>query len=201
MSKNAGPAVEELLRRIRMEGGTAMSSDFAMQLLSRCQRVVNAGMQCTITSTSFTTYKEQLLYNFRDVITDAIDITGIKVSNRTILKASSVNDLSAYSHTWFRDTGSRFEFWLQIGRELLVLYPALSSNSSVTVYYTKYAAEMDSFAAYQNTALELPDVYVDFAIGLGEVVGLLTAKRTDAAKKRVERLAEDFKRHIEGEGF
>ena len=198
MARNAGPTAEILLKRVREQGGVGTSIDFAIQLLSRCQRVVNAGIGRVITSSSFTINPEQLIYKYRDSLVDAVDVVSIKDGDRTLLR-SSLADLSAYDVDWVRKVdGDRAEFWAQLGRDILVVYPGQAAEDSLTVYYTKLTTEVTTSGADYNTELDLAEEDVELAVGLGEVMMLARGRLLDEGGKRLERLVEEFGVHFGG---
>jgi hypothetical protein len=162
-----------------------------MKLLSRCQRIINAGLKRVVTSTTFTTRSEQTIYNLRENISNVIDVISIEVSDREI-KNCSLTELSAYSLSWYRDTGSRFEFWSQIGKELIVIYPALATDSSVTVTYSKNTNKFESYEDDYNVDLELPDEDVDLLLGLSEAILLTKMRQFDVASERFDELKKDL---------
>jgi hypothetical protein len=192
MTRYAGPTTEILLRRVREEGGVAVDPTDAIKMLSRCQRIINAGAKRVTASGTLTTFKQQLLYPYRDQLTDAVDIISVKEGNRTLHRFEALHELDAYDKTWFRKTSSQFDFWMQLGRDLLIIYPAKTSDSSVTVIYSKLTTEYDDFDEDYNTALDLPDEDVDAALGLAEVSLLLRSRALKAAQERMKELLEDL---------
>lgn len=177
MSRNIGPTVEILMRRVRQEGGLAVAPDFATQIYSRCEQITNAALERVLVTDTLSTPKEKLLFNFRDAFPDAISIVEIEQSNRTLFECKKATEFTAFQTTWFRNiTGTRFEAWMQLGRDLLFLYPGQVATSSVTVKYAQLLTLHTDFAASYDTASELPDEDVDLALALAEVV-LLTRFR------------------------
>lgn len=188
MAKTAGPETELLLRRVRQYGGVACDFDFAMQILSKCQRIVNAGRRLDTSSATLTTVANQLVYNLRDdVASDVVDIIQIDVSGRILQKCVTFSELSAYDLDWFQATGTRFETWLQVGRDLMILYPALTSASSVTVTYSTLTTEYESRNDHYNTAIDIEDEYFDEVLSLAEIVLLTRGRQYDAATKVLKR--------------
>ncbi len=195
---NAGPAAEIVLRRVREYGGTATSLDFAVQVLSMCQRIVNAGIARVIGSGTLTTKKSQHLYNYRIDLPDAVDIIAVKSGTRQLFKCTTLAELYALSTTWFRATGSRFEYFMQLGRDLLFLTPAMTADSSVTVIYSKLTTVFTSGIGNYNTAFELPDEDVDIALLLAEVILLLRSRRGLDVDLRIADLLSSLELHFTG---
>lgn len=197
MARTAGAACDTLLARVRQAGNIAVDNDFAMSILSKCQRVVNAGLRRILASASLTTAANTLLYKYRSSLTSAVDIIIIKEGDRILQKCTNLSDLAAYDVDWFTKTGSRFEAWMQFGRDVLILYPAKTSTSSVTVTYSKLLTSFSSYASDYATALELPDEDADLAIGLAEIVLLLRNRQLDVVNTRLNELGEQVKKHLE----
>jgi hypothetical protein len=187
MARQIGPIVEKLMRRVRQEGGLAVSPDFATQIYSYCEQLTNTKTQRVISTTDLTTPKEKLLFHYRTEISDAIDILTIRESGRRIERAQSLMALSAYDITWFRSiTGTRFEAWHQVGRDILILYPGQTAISSVSIEYVKLLTFHDDFNASYNEDSELPDEDVELALKLSEIILLANLRQLEAAKSLIE---------------
>ena len=191
MARQIGPTVEILMRRVRQEGGLAVDPDFATEIYSRCEQVVNTFTRRVLSSTTLATPKEKLLFHYRDEISDAIDIVSIRESGRRIERADSLIALSAYDIDWFRKVdGTRFEAWHQIGRDILILYPGQASVSSVTVEYVKLLTLYTDFTAYYDTNSDLPDEDIEFALQLAELILLTRLRQLDVANKLLKAFAQ-----------
>ena len=57
-TRNIGPTVETLMRRVRQEGGLAVDLDLATKIYSYCEQVTNAFTKRIRLTTSLTTPKE-----------------------------------------------------------------------------------------------------------------------------------------------
>src|SRR4030042_869676 len=103
MARTIGSTVEILLRRVRQEGGLAVDVDFATKIYAYCEQLTNAVTRRVISSTTLATPKENLVFDFRALITDAIEITSISKSNRELFKCDSLDDFAAFDYDWFRN--------------------------------------------------------------------------------------------------
>ena len=187
MSRNIGPTVEILLRRIRQEGGLALNVDLATRVYSHCEQIVNTALRRVLVSDTLTVPKQKLLFTLRDEFSDAIEVVSFTKSNRDIPRADTLADLSAYSPTWFRSiAGTRFESWLPLGRDLFILYPGQAAASSITITYVKLLTLYTNFAAAYTTASTLPDEDVDIALALAELTLLARYRLLTAIPKRLE---------------
>lgn len=201
MTKFAGPTTEILLRRIREQGGTAIPPDFALSILSKCQRLVNTGLRKVVSSSTLSTTARQLVYTYRTLLSGAIDIISLVDGNRTLTKCDNLSELSALSITWFRDTDTQHNIWCQVGRDLLIIYPAMTSNSSLTAHYSTLTTDLNDFTGQYNTALEMPDDDVELMLGLAEIILLIHLRKTDITDKRVKQFQETLKPQLMERGI
>jgi hypothetical protein len=194
MSRAYGEITETLMQRVRQAGGLAVLPDLALKIYSHCEQVSNAYTHRVIASTTLNIAKQKLLIHYRDAtegISDAIDILSIRQSNRRIEKCDSIAKLSAYDIDWFRAiTGTRFEAWCQIGRDILILYPGQAAASSVTVEYAQLIPLQTDFAAAYNTPSALPDEDIELPLKLAEIVLLTRFRQLTEAAAIIKSLAE-----------
>ncbi len=181
MATNAGELSDILLRRVRGEGGIAFTDDYVRNVLTLCQRTVNAFTRRIVATTTLTTLQYKLIYSMKDDLEDALVIINCEVDDRTLHRVPW-QELGQYSTSWFRATGSRFEVCAQIGYDLFVLYPALTSDSSITVRYAKKTNKL----ATDTTALELPDEDLDLMLDIAEIILLLGGRNVRTAQEKIK---------------
>jgi hypothetical protein len=183
------------MNRVRESGAVNTSPQFALQQLSRTQRIANAGLARTVESATFSTDAYQTLYWYREKLPSAVDILTVQVgaSGARYLSRTSLAALAAYDPSWWRKTGSAFEAFAQVGRTLLVVYPAQTSTQDLTVHYSKLTTEYDDWHADYNTSLDLPDEDVEVALALAEVVLLMRARRDSVG---IERRIDDLLAYV-----
>jgi len=178
-----------LQERIRQIGNVAVTQNFATNVLSRCERIINAYTGSVTAVSNFSSIAEQLFYDYRATLTSAIDITEISESNRTLTKCASLADLSALDIDWFRNiTGTRFEAWCQIARDTLVVYPAKAAagTNDLSITYTKLPAAYATYAAAGSKNFELPDRDVELAIALAEIILLARGRAFETISTRIK---------------
>jgi len=192
MAKLAGDMRDLLLKRVRAYGGIAFDDDWVRTLLSLCERTVNSGLRTVLATTSVTTVAEQTLYNLRsdfsDALYDAIEIvqvTHTDVDGTYELRRATIADLFGYSATWFRDAATtRYHWYAQLGRDLLIVYPAFDSAKTLSVTYSKQTTALSADA----TTMDTSDEDVPIVLDLAEIVLLLTLRITEVTKTKVENL-------------
>lgn len=193
MAKQVGATADVLLKRVYAYGGIAHTIDFAIAVLSRCQRTLNAFSRSVTATSTLTTLTNKLIYSIPDDLTDAVDVLEVTESSRELFTMHSISAFGAYSTTFFRDVGTRFEAWRQIGRDLLFVYPAKAAGSSCSVLHSKYTTELIA----RTDLLELPDEEVEALIGLAEIVLLARDRKVKVCEEKLEKLGVTLALNIE----
>ena len=194
MAKLAGDVADILIERVYATGGVAHTQAWVIALLSKTQRVANAYLRAVRSSTALAVLAEKLVYKLRDDLPNAIDITKATESrsgnDENIEHVSELLYLSSYDVDWFRNiTGSRYETWTQLGRDLFVIYPAKAAPGTATIHYTK----LTSALTVAGSASELSDEDVHIASDLAEIVLLARDKQIVECSNKLEQLAEYLK--------
>jgi len=191
MPRTIGPIVETLLQRVRQAGGFAISPDMAVKVYSRSEQLVNSATGRVTAITSVSLPKQKLLYSIKDILPLALRIKDVHLSGVELLPCRSFDDLSALDKSWFRNiTGTSPQAWLQVGDDLLFIYPGCVGITAVSIEYVKLLTYYDNFDQYYNTESELPDEDIDLALGVAEVVLLLRFRLVLTVKSRLDALAK-----------
>lgn len=196
MARTAGDTVDFILNRLRQVDDTADSQDRAITLLSHCQKLINEHSQEYIGSSALSTTANTLIYSYRSSIATARDIISIREGNRELRKVESFNEFSAYDSDWFTQTGTRFEAWMQLGRDLLILYPSKTGASSVTVTYSKRTGTYDDYIQDASTNMDISDENVELALNLTEILLLIRYKNFEEASLKIDKLKEEFEERL-----
>lgn len=195
MARAYQTTVDLLQQRVRQTGNIAVTQNFATEVLGRCERLVNAHTGRVIATSNFSTTASTHFYSYRSTLTTAIDIISIEESNRPLLKCDTLTDLAAYDPDWFKNvTGTRFEAYCQISRDLMVIYPAKAAGGTndLSITYTKLVDAYTTYAAAAAKNMSLPDEDVEIALGLAEVVLLSRLRRLSAISPRLQALARSM---------
>ena len=179
---------DQVLRRVRDVHGIAHSRDLARTLLSHSQRLLNSLLGIVTTSTTFTTYPHQQFYQISGLLTgdDAITkVMAVREGTRDLTHLANIRQLAHLDTRWVRAIGPRFDAWTQLGRDMLIIYPAKVTSSTVTIVGAKLTTALTG----EDTALELPNEYHDHIISLAEI--MLLAKQRDLvqAVRQLQRLS------------
>ena len=191
MATTAGTVATNLIERVYATGGIAHTQSWVISILSKTQRVANAYLRTVRSSTALAVLAEKLVYKLRDDLPAAIDIVRITETRggyvEQLERVDDLLELSAYDVNWFRNiTGTRYETWTQLGRDLLVIYPGKAAAGTATVHYTKLTTAL----AAAGTAFELPDEDVQVAKDLAEIILLARDKQIVECSNKLEQLSE-----------
>lgn len=193
MSRTLGPTTEILMRRVRQEGGLAVDPDFAIEIYTRCEQIINAFTKRIITSDTLTVPKEKLLFNLQTEFSDAIEVLDLRASGRRIEKMDNLTVLFAYDVDGFRCIdGTRVEAWCPINRDLFLIYPGLASAGSLSIDYVKLLTIYTDFIGAYDTACGLVDEDVEMALKLAEIVLLIRFRQLTAAVQSVDLFTETY---------
>jgi len=196
MTRQIGPTVEILLKRVRQEGSLAVDPDFATRIYSLCEQITNTYTQRIITTDTLTVPKQKLLFHYRDEFSDAIDIKTIRDSStgRRIERVSTLRELFAYDYDAFRNiTGTRVEMWCQISRDILILYPGLAAASTVEITYVNLLTERTDFTTNYNEDSELPDEDIEMALELAEITLLTRLRQLKETQDKIKSFMGKYK--------
>lgn len=179
MAETVGDKVSELLARVRDQQGVRTSRSLTVDILSQCQRLVNARTGRITSSASLTLYARQLFYSpLSDLLPGMASVTGVQYGGSN-LDYMPISDLRAISPSWFRDIGSTPIAYSLIGREVLVIYPGIDvSGQSATVDYVSLLDDFETEeSTFEFTAQDTPPV-----LDLAEVIILTAHRRTNVLK-------------------
>ena len=174
MAENAGVKTSELLQRVRDPQGAVHSRAFTVDILSQCQRLVNAKTGLVTGSASLGLSGRQLFYSpLSTLLPEASAVTGVRYQGAN-LERTTPEELRALDSTWFRRIGFP-EAYTVIGREILVISPAVEFNETVTVDYIKLTTDFVG----EESSFELADQDTPSVLDLAEII-LLTRWRKQA---------------------
>lgn len=185
MSEAAGTLIDAVLQRVRDPQGSAHSRVLVRSLISQAQRFVNARIRSVLETATLTTDPRRLFYPIAVSFPGAIRIETVRSEGRDLTKCDW-QTLQWVDPGWFRSIGNRFETWSVIGRDLLVVYPAKATTSSVDVVYTKLTTELST----ESTATEISDDDLPGVLDLVEAILSLKQRTFEPATNSIARLAE-----------
>jgi len=183
---------DQVLRRVRDVHGLAHSRALVRTLLSHSQRLLNSLLGIVTTSTSFTTYPHQQFYQISGLLTGSDAITkvmAVKEDSRDLTHLINIRQLHHLDTRWVRAIGPRFDAWTQLGRDMLIIYPAKTVGSTVTIVGAKLTTALTG----EDTALEMPNEYHDHIVSLAEIMLLAKQRDLTQAVRQLQRLSHALK--------
>ena len=188
MAETAGTLRAIVQRRVRDINATYHANAFVLDILSRTQRLINVGTQLVKASATLTLNANQQLYTINtDVSTSAVDVLKVTYQNQDLDK-QTFTELNQIDRRWWRKVGSKPETWAQIGRTLLVVHPAVSQSSSVTVTYSKLTNDLVADA----TALEISEDTDLMVVDLTQAILEIRQRDFDQAIESIGRFTDRF---------
>lgn len=189
MSQVVGPITDRVLEQVRDKQGAIHSKTLVRLMLSHAQFAINVNRKSVMETTALATEKLRLFYPILGLLPNSLKVETVRDGNRDLdritLKALTHSNLS-----WFREIGDRFEAFVIIGRDLLILYPALPFASSVNVVYSKKPAVLLNSASN----IELSDEDILPLIDLTSIILLARARKFDTLEKKIQDLAERMRK-------
>lgn len=181
MAFTAQELTDDLLRRVRDAGGGMHSRTFTRSIISKVQQMVNAKYRNVLASTTLTVEKLRQIYSISTSLPTAVFVDAVRDGTRDV-SYTRWRELSYSDPQWFRRQGSRIETFSLVGRDLLVLHPALPVASSVTVVFTK----LTSVLTAESTLTEVNDDLIPEIMQLSEAVLLMVGRRLEQVKSMLQ---------------
>lgn len=189
-ARTAGTLTTEVLARVRDPNGTMHTAAFVRARLTDAQRCLNALLGFVIGNASVSLNAFQNFYNVSTILpAAAIRIIGIRGS-LTIRDLGRMPDLRSfliYGATWPQQvTSQSVESWALIGRDVLVLYPATTSDTSIGMHYVKLTTTLSA----TSTLMEFSPDQDGLVVTLTEALLLLRQRDLGACQRALARLHE-----------
>ena len=147
-----------VLARVRDQGGLLHSHDFTADLLTRLQWLYNNQRQLVVQDFSMIVYPGLQLYTLSEALGGGLTPMGIQIldiaSNDRHLGSVTLSALRTIDPRWPRAYGGRLESFMQLGYSLLLLWPALDHQETVTITATKLTAPLSQLDT--SASLEIP---------------------------------------------
>ena len=203
MATSGAQLIDALARRVRDTTNFAHSRVFLLDILNRCSYSVNASTRSKVTSVSLTPDPGKTLY-----ATTAIKVIGVRDINGRDLMETPWQSLVLNDPSWLHRIGPQHEMFAQIGRDLLVIYPAVKAADIRAL--TLRVVTTPTALADDAVAWALPDELVPLLLDLAEVIVLFRGRvffPSSAMDAPLQRVAEAIgvevpyrvKRHAEDE--
>ncbi len=167
MATTVAAAESLLLTRVRDVQAVA-HGDVLLDVLSDCQRIINACYGGVVATASLTLVHRQTCYVRSDVATNVVRPVQVTANNR-ILTRTPWTELKSDNPDWLHGVGMP-RVWDFIGHNLLVVYPSPPQAAAMTAS-VRYITETADCTA--GGTLEIPDAHVSAMLDLAAEVLLL----------------------------
>jgi hypothetical protein len=155
MAESFALVINQVLARVRDQGGAEHSFALCMDLLTRLQRLYNNDLRLVLAETTLATLPMLQVYDFTDALQDQ-GMTILKVLHANLpLERMTLSALRALDPTWPRAMGTRLHGFVQLGFSLVLLWPSLPDASSVTITATKLTSDLTTLDQASGT-LDIP---------------------------------------------
>ncbi len=191
MSEAVSAMIDGILRRIRDTGAVSTSRSTVETALSGSQKTVNVGTFGQVQSTPMTTNAEQLIYQI-DTSAPLVRvgrIVGVQVGpDNEELGFTEWEQLKNLDPEWFRRTGPYFRTWSLIGRDILVVYPALKVASTVGISYVMSPVTITGEAEIN----QLPNDEIPLMVDVAEAVLKIRTRQLAGVKQMIDSIDAGF---------
>lgn len=137
----AGAEISTLSVRVRDPQLTAITEPEWLQLLSRSQAAWNAATMRTVASYTLTLEPFAPCYPINALIPDCIRILSVHDGDHELHRVRA-DSLKHTSPTWLRDQSTDPEEWTLLGRDLLIIYPAVDTAHTLTITYVQHTPDL-----------------------------------------------------------
>jgi len=184
MALVAGQEANIVLARARDPGGIGTSQTDVIDLLSRWQTVANGATEAVIQSATFTVSPLLQIYPISGFLPAALRVVDVRDSfGRSLDGPIPYKGLRWLNEEWFTEIGSELRSWCLVGKDLLILRPAMQIGQTVTV---KYVAVTQTLGTPTDT-FQCPDDDIEMVLDPVEFILLLKSKDLEAAKPILDR--------------
>ena len=191
MATIAGVIITKVLQRVRDPQGSAHTRPFVLEILSHTQRIINAIFGPVRVTNTFTTEADRLAYPIQSNLPDNLKIVSITHEGSELI-GETLSGLQGNDPSWPRTRGVKIQAFAPIGRDLIILYPALERNSTVEITSIKDTGLITG----ETATMDLPDERVKTAIDFTEVLLLIRQRDFDEAETLLKSVIEGIQKGV-----
>ncbi len=182
----------DILRdRLRAAGTVGISDALGYQLVDLCQKMVNARIGSFVKTSSYNWPANTSHAAVSTISSNAMRILSLKQGDRTLHRLPHWQELNFYDSDWYKKTGTRFEVWAPMGHDLILIYPAIASQTSITAYYAAYTTTIDD----ATDDLEIHDTqgFVDLMYDFVELIANAHLRNFRESRQRMADIVESLR--------
>lgn len=180
------------LARTRLRGQSHTPDDLRV-LADYAQKAVVLGTRAVVVEEAFQTYANQQLYSVTELVPSLGIMVALRDGDRDILEYNW-RQLAFTDRAWVRKVGPRQEVYAMIGRDLLVIHPALAEDRELTIHYVKHAGTLTA----DEVVLDEPDELLPATADLLEALCLLRDRRFAEVQGALKRFLVSLKEASRG---
>lgn len=166
MTTPVGTLIDSISERLRDPTNTAHTRVDIMDMISRCQMLVNARFQYVVSNTTLTTIPNQVIYRVEDDLTATFEVIEVRYGPKSLIPIPMWRDLWKISRTWFTEQAAQPRGWSQIGKSLLVIHPVPVEPTDLDVVGVKVTTTYTNEAELMELRPENEDLVRDLATAL-----------------------------------
>jgi len=184
MPENAGAASVEIANRVRDPQFMGTSQSQVINLLSYSQQVTNGILHDSVLSGSLTIQPRTLIYQLSTYFPSAIKVLAVTdESGRDLNPLFNAEALQWLNMTWPTSLANSPRNFVQVGADVLILYPGTSRVQTLTVKYSQLTPALATAADYTV----LPNEDNTPINALTEALLLLKGRDLNAVKQTMTR--------------
>lgn len=184
MAKNVSALIDELQLRLRDTTALALTDTIVMRFLSYGVGYASLVRQQTQDIQTFTSTINRLVYDLEAINERIVKVVRVVDATGADLHRATIGGLSSESPTWFRDIGDQYQSFCQIGKRVLILYPAIPREETVTMYCRTVPALYTN--ASTDTTNYIADDLVPLALTIAETLLLVRERRPDRLRAQMK---------------
>ena len=185
MATQAGELVDLVLQRIRDEHGVGTPRSLVRLFMTHCQRMINAKLGLVIRDVAFATNAYQGVYPIAEIAPSALRIVGVQQGPRDLTEVQW-QEFAYEKRDWLRTVAMRYESFALLGRNMLVLYPALPEAAEVTLRVAVLTATLES----DLEEIQLPDEFHALLVDLTSAIAMVRSRTFLSVKPLADAIAK-----------
>lgn len=186
---NLGTLSYQASDRVRDPNFNATSQTNVIGLLSYAQQVVNGALDDVTGSASLILQPRTTIYQLSTFLPNAVRVQGVRDASLRDLDSISYENLQQMKMRWLTSVSDAPRNWCQCGRDLLIVYPGVSRQQTLTVIYTALTPVV---AGIGDTTV-VPDEDDDAALDLAELLLLIQHRDLTPFKDAIQRFEMHMK--------
>lgn len=190
MAQNAGYLSAQVAERVRDPNFNATTQAQTINLLSYGQQVVNGILWDVTGSASLVLQPRTLIYSVSGFLPSAVRILAIQdASGRNLVPIGPHESLTWANPRWVTAVSDAPRGWAMFGRDVLVIYPGVRSQQTLTVTYATLTAALATTA----DSTVVPNEDDDAVMDLAEILLLMKNRDMGPCQNAMERFAARIK--------